>query len=95
MYEALRVFLSLGAILFTGGALLLGRFGYYYLIGEGQGHVQSLIVASILVMLGFQTFLLGLLADLIARNRQMSEEMGYRLRKMEYSKTVTTELPDS
>jgi hypothetical protein len=45
--------------------------------------------------LGFQTFLLGLLADLIARNRQMSEEMGYRLRKMEYSKTVTTELPDS
>lgn len=91
MYEALRVFLSLGLVLSTGGALLLARFAYFFIIGEGQGHVQSLIVASILVMLGFQTFLLGLLADLIARNRQLSEEMGYRLRKMELGARVSTE----
>jgi glycosyltransferase involved in cell wall biosynthesis len=91
MYEALRVFLSLGLVLSTGGTLLLIRFAYFYIIGQGQGHVQSLIVAAILVMLGFQTFLLGLLADLIARNRQLTEEIGYRLRKMEFGKMESSD----
>lgn len=84
MYEALRVFLLLGLIFLMGGGFLILRFGYFYLIGQGQGHVQSLIVSAILVMLGFQTFLLGLLADLIARNRSLIEEVSYRLRKMEF-----------
>jgi hypothetical protein len=53
-------------------------------IGEGSGHVQSLIIAAILVVLGFQTFLLGLLADLIARNRYLSEDLSYRIRKLEF-----------
>jgi len=83
MYEALRIFLSLGLIPFIGGSLLLLRFGYFYLIGQGSGHVQSLIVAAILMVLSFVIFLLGFLADLIARNRRLSEEINYRLRKSE------------
>lgn len=83
MYEALRIFLSLGFILVLGGAALIVRFLYYYVIGQGSGHVQSLIIAAILVVLGFQTFLLGLLADLIARNRYLSEDLSYRIRKLE------------
>ena len=83
MYEALRIFLSLGLIPFIGGSLLLIRFGYFYLIGQGSGHVQSLIVAAILMVLSFVIFLLGFLADLIARNRRLSEEINYRLRKSE------------
>lgn len=86
MYEALRVFLILGAIPFIGGLLLLARFLYFYLIGDGTGHVQSLIVAAILVVLGFQTFLLGLLGDLIAKNRHLNEETNYRLKRMTFSK---------
>jgi glycosyltransferase involved in cell wall biosynthesis len=84
MYEALRVFLSLGFVLALGGFALILRFLYYYFIGQGSGHVQSLIIAAILVVLGFQTFLLGLLADLIARNRHLSEDMSYRIRKLEF-----------
>jgi glycosyltransferase involved in cell wall biosynthesis len=84
MYEALRIFLSIGAVLFGLGTLLILRFLYFFLIGEGQGHVQSLIGAAILIVLGFQTFLLGLLADLIAKNRRLNEEMAYRLRKSEF-----------
>jgi hypothetical protein len=61
--------------------LLLARFMAFYWIGEGQGHVQSLIAAAILIVLGLQAFLLGLLADLIARNRQLSEDISYRLKK--------------
>ncbi len=72
MYEALRVFLSLSALPLAAGIFLLARFGYFFLIGDGSGHVQSLIVASILMILGFITILMGLLADLIARNRRLA-----------------------
>ena len=82
MYEALRVFLSLSVIPLLGGFFLLSRFGYYFLIGDGQGHIQSLIIATILMVLGFVTILIGLLGDLIARNRRLNEEINYRIKKM-------------
>jgi glycosyltransferase involved in cell wall biosynthesis len=86
MYESLRVFLSIGFILMFLGSIIGFRFLTFYLAGAGQGHIQSLIFTAILVILGFLTCLLGLLADLIARNRQLSEESRYHLRKMEFSK---------
>ena len=82
MYEALRVFLGLSVVPLLGGLFLLGRFGYYTLIGDGQGHIQSLIAATILMVLGFITILVGLLGDLIARNRRLNEEIDYRIKKM-------------
>lgn len=93
MYEALRVFLSLGFMLALGGAALIMRFLYYYFIGQGSGHVQSLIIAAILVVLGFQTFLLGLLADLIARNRYLSEDLSYRIRRLEFEEINAEPFP--
>ena len=83
MYDALRVFFILGAIPLAVGIFLLIRFGFFYISGDGTGHVQSLIVASIAILLSFQTFLLGLLADLIAKNRHLNEEINYRLKRME------------
>ena len=84
MYEALRVFFGMGSLPLVAGLSLLVRFGYFFLIGQGQGHVQSLVVAAILIVVAFQTFLLGLLADLIARNRRLHEEILYRVRKMTF-----------
>jgi hypothetical protein len=89
MYESLRVFVFLGTIPFAAGCFLLARFLYFYATGDGTGHVQSLILASIFVVLGFQTFLLGLLGDLIAKNRHLSEEANYRLKKAEFGRTVS------
>lgn len=86
MYEALRVFLTLGTLPLLAGLALVARFFYFYLIGDGAGHVQSLVIAALLVVLGVQTFLLGLLADLIARNRHLSEETNYRLKKMDFDR---------
>lgn len=86
MYEALRVFLTLGTVPFLAGVALVARFFYFYWIGDGAGHVQSLVIAALLVVLGVQTFLLGLLADLIARNRHLSEETNYRLKKIEFDR---------
>jgi len=83
MYEPLRVFLTLGMFPVIAGSLLLIRFGYFFITTDDAGHIQSLIIASILIVLGLLIFLLGMLADLIARNRQLTEEMNYRLRRMD------------
>lgn len=77
LYKPLRFFLLIGAIIFTAGFLLGLRFLYYYGIGEGQGHVQSLILAAILLLMGFQLGILGLVADLIASNRRLLEEIRF------------------
>ncbi len=86
MYEALRIFSVLGIVLFGGGLIIAGRFLYFYLLGEGSGHVQSLILAAILFILGFQTLLLGLLADLSAKNRKLNEDALYGLKILLYDR---------
>jgi hypothetical protein len=59
------------------------RFLYLMLVGHRVGHVQSLILAAILIIVGFQVILIGLLADLLSCNRKLLEEALYRVRKME------------
>ena len=83
MYRPLRLFLSLGAILIAGGVALGLRFLYYFVTGPGTGKVQSLILAAILTIIGFQVCLIGLMADLVRLNRKMLEEAVYRVRRME------------
>ena len=81
MYQPLRFFSTIGVIIFTIGLIISARYIYYMSIGEGAGHIQSLILAAVLMMLGFQTIVIGLISDLIAANRRLSEEIVYRLRK--------------
>ena len=81
MYQPLRFFSTIGVIIFTIGLMISARYLYYMSIGEGAGHMQSLILAAVLMMLGFQTIVIGLISDLIAANRRLSEEIVYRLRK--------------
>jgi hypothetical protein len=83
MYRPLRVFTILSGILILGGFLLGLRFLYFYLIGQGAGHIQSVILAAVLLIIGFQVFLIGLVADLIGFNRKILEDVLFRLRRME------------
>lgn len=83
MYEPLKVFATFGALLCLAGLAGVGRFLYFFAIGDGAGHVQSLVLSAALLIVGFQTFLIGLLADLIAANRRLLEEVLYRLRRAE------------
>lgn len=81
MYRPLPVFMRFGA-LFLGGAFLLGvRFLWYWFHGHGAGKVQSLIFAAILTMIGVFALLLALVADLIATNRRLLEEVLLRVRR--------------
>jgi glycosyltransferase involved in cell wall biosynthesis len=87
MYRPLRVFMTLGA-LFIGLGMLPGiRFLWFYMTGSRTGHIQSLILAAILIIIGFQVVLIGLLADVQASNRKLLEEVVYRLRRRDASET--------
>ena len=83
MYRPLRLFTWIGGIMVFFGTLLGARYLYFLAIGQSGGHVQSLILAAILLIVGFQVFLIGLVADLIGFNRQILEELMYRVRRME------------
>lgn len=84
MYKPLKFFSILGSIIFLFGIALGIRFLFYYFSGSGSGHIQSLILASILILMGFQTIVVGLQADIIAANRKILEDIQYRIRKHEY-----------
>jgi glycosyltransferase involved in cell wall biosynthesis len=83
VYKAFRFFMSVGLMLFAAGLLGGLRFLFYYFTGDGSGHVQSLIFASILLGVGFQTMLTAFLADLLAVNRRLMEDVQYRIKKLE------------
>jgi glycosyltransferase involved in cell wall biosynthesis len=83
VYKPFRFFSTIGAFLFSGGLVIGLRFLYYFFGEEGEGHVQSLILASILLGIGFQTMLVAFLADLQAVNRRLMEDVQFRLRKIE------------
>lgn len=80
IYRPFRFFGTIGTVLFSAGFLIGLRFLMFYLCGEGDGHVQSLILASALLVTGFQTLLVAFLADLLAANRKLMEDVRYRLR---------------
>jgi glycosyltransferase involved in cell wall biosynthesis len=83
LYEPFKVFGTLGGVLILGAAVIGVRFLWDYFTAGGQGHVQSLILAAALLIIGFLTTLIGMLADLIGRNRQLSEEILLRVRRLE------------
>ena len=84
MYRPLKAFLFMFAMLFAGGLALSVRFLYFHLTETNTGHVQSLILASILLISSFMVLLVGLLADLVAANRKLLQDAIIRLRRLEY-----------
>ena len=83
MYRPLRTFFWLGIAILALGALPVVRFLYLFAIGEGAGHVQSLVLGGVLVMVGFITLTIGLVADLINFNRQLIELTLEKVRRLE------------
>ncbi len=83
-YEPLKVFALLGSALVMGGTVVGARYVYFWLWrDEFRGHWQSAIAAVLLLILGFQTLQWGIVADLIANNRKLIEDLLYRVRSRE------------
>ncbi len=83
MYEPLKTFMRIGGVIFGVGLLISLSFLYYYFIGSGEGHIQRLILAAVLMMIGFQAMMIGLVADLIGGIRRLIEDTLYRVKKLE------------
>ncbi|MCD7833223.1 MAG: glycosyltransferase family 2 protein [Lachnospiraceae bacterium] len=86
MYSPLKTFSIISVIPFAAGLALGIRFLVFFFTGHGNGHMQSLILCAILLMMGFMTFVIGLQADLIAKNRKLLEDIQYHVRHIDYDK---------
>lgn len=83
--KPLKVFGITSIIMVLGGLAFMIRFLVFFFNGGGNGHVQSLLLAVMLMVIGFQVGIFGILADAVAANRKINEELLYRVKKMEYN----------
>jgi len=84
MYKPLQFFITVGIVLLSIGIGIGVRFLFFFFQGLGDGHIQSLILASMMIILGVMTSVVGLQADVISANRKILEDIQYRVKKMEY-----------
>ncbi len=94
IYRPFRFFGTIGTVLFSAGFLLGLRFLYKYLTGDGNGYVQSLILASILMGMGFQTILVAFVTDLLSANRKLLEDLRFKVAQLESSRNNKTDNND-
>ena len=86
IYRPFRFFAIIGGLIFLSGLIVLTRFLFLYMSGQGNGHVQSLIISSILLIIGFQTGIFGVFADLMGINRKLIEDVQIRVKRLENKK---------
>lgn len=84
-YRPMLFFWLIGGTFTLAGIAAGIRFMAYYMAGDGNGHVQSVVFAALSVILGFLMFVLGFLADLMATNRRLLERIEWRVRKREHT----------
>jgi glycosyltransferase involved in cell wall biosynthesis len=87
MHEPLKVFSYIGGLVFLAGFAISVRYVYFLVMGDAYGdrHLQSLILSAVLMIVGFQIIIIGLVADAIAGTRKVLEDILYRVRKIELS----------
>jgi glycosyltransferase involved in cell wall biosynthesis len=91
-YKPFLVFTAVGSAFLSVGFAIGLRFLWYYLSGQGAGHVQSVILAALLLGVGFFLIVGGVIADLISVNRKLLERVDYRLRRIELGERPITQV---
>lgn len=86
IYHPFRFFISLASIFFILGFFLGFRYLYFFLLGDGTGHIQSLILCGLLITGGFQTALLAIISDLLAINRKLIEDVQIKIQILQNGK---------
>jgi len=85
-YKPLKLFLTIGTLVFCSGAFFGLRYLYFSYFGVAGFHFQSLLLGTVLIIIGFQVIIMALIADTVDANRHVNEEILYRLRKKEYDR---------
>jgi len=83
MHQPLRYFFFISMLIIIAGLVPVVRFLHFYLQGQGDGHIQSLIIGGALLMIGFQILAIGFLGDVISFNRRLIEEVLVRVKRIE------------
>lgn len=94
MHEPLKIFLTLSGLFFILGVIPGIRFLIYFFFGRTGGHIQSLILSAILLILSFLLAVIAILSDLISSNRKLIEEILLRVRRIESKKVDKDESDD-
>lgn len=84
MHQPLRYFFIISMVIMLSGAVPMVRYLGFFMKGQGDGHIQSLILGSVLLMIGFQVLVMGFLGDVISFNRRLIEEILYRVKKIDF-----------
>ena len=85
MYRPLRFFVTIGAIIGTIGLVFVIRFIVIAIIDSPEGHIQSLVLSAMMIMVGMQFIVSGLQADIISANRKILEDIQFKVREKYYS----------
>ena len=94
VYEPFKLFAILSLVFFTPAILLMFRFALLFILGDGAGHIQSLVFAGAMLVIGSLMIVLGVLADLLAVNRSLIEDLLTRIRRLESEQTENRPVRD-
>jgi len=83
VYRPFRFFAIISLLLLIAGGIIGGRFLLYYFSGDGNGHIQSLILSAVLLITGFQIGMIAIISDLLSINRKLLEDIQIRIKKLE------------
>lgn len=86
VYRPFRFFAIFSVMFAIIGLFLVGRFLYYYLMGDGNGHIQSLIFSAIFLIASVQFVIIAIVGDLLSINRRLLEDIQTRLKNIELKK---------
>ncbi len=86
MYNPLRVFFVLGTPFFVVWIFWIARFLYFFSLNPfTTGKTQSLVLAWVSLIIAIQFFALGIIWDLIAKNRKLTEDNLYFTKKQYFN----------
>ena len=85
MYRPLAAFAMIALIFGIPGIILAVRYLVFFCIGQGAGHIQSVILAVLLIIIAVQSFMMGMQADVISANRKLLEDIQFRTKKLEFA----------
>lgn len=86
MFRPYVIFITLGVVMLVAGIIPFARFAYFMFIGEGNGHLQSLIFGSAMLVGSLLSFVLVVIADLLRTNRILLEDQLERIKELQYKK---------
>lgn len=85
VYRPFRFFITIAGISGAMGLILIARFLYFFALGNGNGHVQSLIFAAIFMIAAVQLAIIAIIGDLLSINRKLLEDIQTRMKKAEFN----------